>query len=96
MIEGLAKRLKSARANANYTRKQASELIGVSESLIGLYESGARQPSLDTLVKLAAWYKTSPDYLLGCESNERNMVLLDGLTEKQAQAVRNIVSAFRE
>ena len=46
MIQGLAKRLQIARINKELSRKQTAERIGVSESLIGLYESGSRQPSL--------------------------------------------------
>lgn len=39
MIQGLAKRLQIARINKELSRKQTAELVGVSESLIGLYES---------------------------------------------------------
>lgn len=53
MIQGLDKRLQISRINCNLTRKQVAELVGVSESIIGLYETASRQPSLSTLVKLA-------------------------------------------
>ena len=56
MIQGLAKRLQIARINKELSRKQTAELIDVSESLIGLYESGSRQPSLSVLMKLASLY----------------------------------------
>lgn len=95
MIEGLADRLKKSRANANYTRKQAASLIGVSESLIGLYESGVRQPSLATLIKLASWYKVSTDYLLGCETLDTNLISIDGLSDKQKQAIKLTLQVFR-
>lgn len=67
MITGLAKRLVIARANTGLSRKQIAERIGVTESTIGLYESGNRQPSLENLMKLASIYKVTTDYLLGCE-----------------------------
>ncbi len=84
MIQGLTKRLQIARINKELSRKQAAERIGVSESLIGLYESGSRQPSLSVLMKLASLYCVSTDYLLGCDTTEKNVISLEGLTDRQA------------
>ena len=95
MIQGLAKRLQIARINKELSRKQTAELIGVSESLIGLYESGSRQPSLTVLVKLASLYRVSADYLLGCEMTERNVLSLEGLSDRQIQAVTLTVQCFK-
>ena len=95
MIDGLANRLKCSRINVNLTRKQVSEIIDVSESLIGLYESGSRQPSLSALVKLATLYKVSTDYILGCEKKEKNFLSLVGLTDKQIQALNITIQCFR-
>ena len=95
MIAGLSKRLKSSRANANLSRKQIAEIIGVSESIIGLYESGARQPSLSALIKLAASYKVTTDYLLGCESKDKYTASLTGLNDQQIQAINLTIQCFR-
>lgn len=95
MIQGFDKRLQTARINCNLSRKQVSELIGCSESLIGLYESGNRQPSLSALMKLASVYKVSTDYLLGCESNEPGTLSLSGLTAKQISALKLTADCFR-
>ena len=96
MIRGLDKRLQISRINSNLTRKQVAELINVSESLIGLYESGSRQPSLSSLIKLASIYKVSTDYLLGCEIADSKQLSLDGLNEKQIQALNMTVQCFRK
>ena len=56
MIEGLDKRLQNSRINAGLSRAQIARLLGVSDSLIGLYETGVRQPSLSTLIKLSTIY----------------------------------------
>lgn len=95
MIQGLAKRLQIARINKELSRKQTAELVGVSESLIGLYESGNRQPSLSVLMKLASLYRVSTDYLLGCDMAEKKVLSLDGLTDRQIQAVMLTVQCFK-
>jgi len=95
MIQGLANRLQISRTNCNLTRKQVAELLGVSESLIGLYESGNRQPSLSALIKLAALYHVTTDYLLGCESPDNGCLSLTGLTDRQIQALTLTAQCFR-
>lgn len=95
MINNLGDKLKSARIQNNLSRKAIAERTGVSVSMIGLYESNVRQPSLGILVKLSAVYKVSVDYLLGTDSNTRNVLYLDGLTDKQINALKMTVDCFR-
>lgn len=95
MINGLNKRLQMSRINCNLSRKQVSELLDVSESLIGLYENASRQPSLNTLMKLASIYKVSTDYLLGCDNTEQEQLSLSGLTASQKQALKLTAKCFR-
>ena len=95
MIEGLANRLKSSRISVNLSRKQVGEIIGVSESMIGLYESGTRQPSLSAIIKLATLYKVTTDYLLGCEQTSNATISISGLNDQQIQVVRQTIHCFR-
>ena len=46
MIDGLGQRLKIARMQKKLSRKQVAEIIGVTASLIGMYETDERLPSL--------------------------------------------------
>lgn len=94
MLQNLGEKLKSARVNNNLSRNQVAELIGVSVSMIGHYETGERVPSVEILLKLASQYKVSVDYLLGNATNS-NSLSLDGLTYKQIQSVKQIVDCFR-
>lgn len=96
MYISLCNKLKAARENSKLSRKQVSELIGVSESMIGHYETGERQPSLSVLVKLAKQYKTSTDYLLGNNVIDNNTIALDGLSDKQKQVIRDTIECFRD
>lgn len=95
MIKGLGDRLLSSRNNSKLSRKQVADLLGVSTSLIGLYETDVRQPSLSALVKLASIYKVSTDYLLGCETVEKKTLSLTGLSDKQIKALTMTYECFR-
>ena len=46
MFENLGDKLTTLRVNQNLSRKQVAERVGVSLSMIGLYETGERQPSV--------------------------------------------------
>ncbi|HEY8435512.1 MAG TPA: helix-turn-helix transcriptional regulator, partial [Haloplasmataceae bacterium] len=52
-IETLSHRLKLARRRKKLTQRQLAALINLSPSTIALYETGKREPDLDTLRKLA-------------------------------------------
>lgn len=95
MLENLGDKLKTLRVNNQLTRKQVAELIGVSVSTIGLYESNERLPSIPVLVKLASQYKTSVDYLLNIDTSNKSALFLDGLTDKQIKALKMTAECFR-
>lgn len=96
MFNNLGAKLKSARINNNFTRKQVAELIGVTASIIGHYETGERVPSIPVLVKLAAQYKVSIDYLLdNTAAASNNTLSLDGLSAKQIQILKQTADCFR-
>ena len=95
MFEGLGGRLKNARLNSGLSRKQVAELTGVTVTTIGLCENGERLPSLHMIVKLAAHYRVSVDYLLGCGTGTADSLSLEGLTDKQVKALKLTVECFR-
>lgn len=43
--------------------------IGISRQSYGFYETGKREPDLNTLIKIARYFGVSTDYLLGIEQN---------------------------
>ncbi len=95
MFNDLGNKLKTLRVKNQLSRKQVADLVGVSVSTIGLYESDERLPSLPVLVKLATQYKTSVDYLLGVDSVSRDMLSLEGLNDKQIKALKLTADCFR-
>ena len=58
-------RLKELRLQGNHTQTEISKLLGISREAYSMYESGKRQPSLETLDILASFYQISVDYLIG-------------------------------
>lgn len=95
MFENLGIKLKTARMDNHLSRNQVAELVGISASMVGLYENGTRLPSLHVLVKLAAHYKVSVDYLLDLSTATTNTLSLDGLNPKQIKSLKMVYECFR-
>lgn len=62
--------IKNLREDADLTQHQIAQLLNISQTTYSRYESGKLDiPSL-SLIKLASFYKTSVDYLLGLTNNK--------------------------
>lgn len=58
-------RIRDLREDNDLTQKQVADYLNIKQNTYSQYETGARQIPTDTLKALAAFYKTSTDYLLG-------------------------------
>ncbi|MDY3618264.1 helix-turn-helix domain-containing protein [Agathobaculum sp.] len=58
-------RIRALREDNDFTQKQIGAVVGVSQRVYAYYESGERMVPPDVLCKLADFYQTSVDYLLG-------------------------------
>ena len=65
MGENFNDNLKEARLKRNLSQKEVADQIGVSKSTYSLYESGNREPSVQTIKKIADVLNVSADELLG-------------------------------
>lgn len=92
MIE-FGERLRNLRLEKNLTQKQLAAQIGVHNTIISFYEVGDRTPSPSVLVKLAATFHVTTDYLLGIEHHES--IDLSGLDENDKSLVRSLVDTLR-
>lgn len=63
-------RIRDMREDADLTQKQIAEYLMCDQSLYSKYERGERAVPLEIMVKLAQFYKTSIDYLVGL-TNDR-------------------------
>ena len=65
MGEKFNENLKNARERKGISQKEMSENIGVAKSTYSLYESGNREPNVQTIKKIADILNVSADELLG-------------------------------
>ena len=65
----LNERLKSLRLQSGVTQKAIADGIGVTPVSVQRFEYGSAKPKLDTVIKIADFFKVSVDYLLGRTSN---------------------------
>ena len=64
-MEKLFTRLKDLREDHDLSQEQIAEHLGMKQPQYSRYERGIRDIPTDVLIKLAAYYKTSTDYILG-------------------------------
>ena len=58
-------RLKEIREDKDLYQIDIAKVLNITQSQYSLYENGIRLIPVDKLVKLAKYYNTSTDYLLG-------------------------------
>ena len=68
-------RLKKLRVNRSMTQDELGLIFSpeLSQSTIGTYERGMRQPSLENLVVISKYFNVSTDYLLGISDEEKTI-----------------------
>lgn len=63
----IGEKIKELRKENGITQEELSKNIDVSTSMVGMYETNARKPSYEVLIKIAKYFKVSTDYLLNTE-----------------------------
>ncbi|MCM1234297.1 MAG: helix-turn-helix domain-containing protein [Ruminococcus flavefaciens] len=86
-------KLKELRANAGMTQQQLGAQIGVTKSVISYYELQERMPSPEILIKLAAVFHVSADYLLGIEKS--SVIDVSGLKDEDITMLKQMVVYMR-
>lgn len=64
-IEPIGTTIRRLRTERGWSQETLSRLVGVSANMPSRYETGAAEPSLDTLARLAQVFGVSADYMLG-------------------------------
>lgn len=85
--------LKLQRKKRGLTQKQLGDKLNVSEATISKYESNTATPPFETMRALAAILHVSLDFLYGNEAP--GAVSLHGLSQEQADIVRELIEIFR-
>ena len=58
-------RIKDIREDKDLTQKEIAQILGIQQNSYSQIENGTNNIQIDHLVKLANFYNTSTDYLLG-------------------------------
>lgn len=68
--------LRLLRQEWGFSQQELADRIGISKSSINMYERGEREPGIDTLKRIAAFYNVDIDFLLGKTSKRRKGLIL--------------------
>ncbi|WP_178371606.1 helix-turn-helix domain-containing protein [Desulfitobacterium chlororespirans] len=64
-------RIRDIREDHDLTQQQVAKYLRCDQSLYSKYERGERDVPLNVMIKLAKFYNTSIDYLVGLTENKR-------------------------
>lgn len=62
-------RIRDLRLDAGLTQKEVAKVVNVKQNTYSQYEIGVLNYPLDVVIKLAVYYGTSVDYLVGLTDN---------------------------
>lgn len=85
--------LKKLREETGVTQKQLAETIGVSQQSINKYENHNIEPDIETLIRLADFFQTSVDYLIGHSQLRRKIEVMHPFDLNEEEG--NIITQWR-
>ena len=104
--------LKKLREDASISQKAVADAIGVSQQSVNKYENHNIEPDIETLIRIADFFETSVDYLIGhttvrrkieevhvFELNDRESKVMEqyrSLTSKQKACVDIVMDSYSE
>lgn len=74
--------LTELRKKRKWSLQDTADQLGIAKSTYAGYESGYREPSLQSLAQIADLFETSVDYLLGRTKEEQDSLELTNLVKK--------------
>lgn len=95
MGEYFNENLKLAREQKGLSQKDVAEKIGVAKSTYSLYESGNREPNVQTIKKIADVLDVSADELLGIDTEPTTIAAhFDGteFTEDELKEIKQFAA----
>ena len=88
-------RLKELREKNNLTLRALGQKVNMSSSRLSQYETGKREPKLETWQKLADFFNVPVDYLLGI-SKDKSTLTIDDLNPEEQDAYERITDLLSQ
>lgn len=66
----IQERIREARKKQGLTQKQLAERMGVTQSMVGQYETNRQPPKITTIIKIASALNVDVTYLISGENND--------------------------
>jgi len=80
-------RLKKAREYTGITQKEAANALKISQSAYAHYESGNREPNLETVAMLTKLFDVNSDWLLGLSSDSGVNAMRQVIEERERERI---------
>lgn len=83
-------KLKELRKKNSFTQSEVAQKLQLTRPTYNAYEQNICEPNIDTLIKLADFYHTSIDYLVG--HNTRHIIDTSGLSLDKIKVINKIIN----
>ena len=86
----LNERIRELREATGLTQVELARKLSVTKQSVSNWENNNILPSIEMLVKIAAFFSVSTDYLL--ELDQRKYIEVSGLTDQELAHIQQIIS----
>ncbi|HIY32572.1 MAG TPA: helix-turn-helix transcriptional regulator [Candidatus Evtepia faecavium] len=95
-IDRLGDTIRAARMKKGYTQETFAEMLDITPVHLANIEGSRRKPSVPLLFQMMSLLDFSVDALVFPQQEEENILHLDGLTDRQAEALIRLVETMKE
>ena len=92
----LGNTIRTARMKKGYTQEELSEMLDITPGHLKHMESGKRKPSIPILFQMMKILDFSVDELIFPDCQKEECIYLDGLSQKQKEAVIHLIDSMRD
>ena len=95
-MNNFAKIFKQIRLENGMTQQEMAQLLGVSRSAIGMYETNDREPNLETVILISEKFKVSLKYLLTGNISDSECYDLDKIKLNENINARKLFDNYKQ
>ena len=92
----LREAIRNERKDKRITQEELAEMLEVSPTHVKHIESGHRKPSVELLFRMVQLLDISLDAVLLDKTQPKRVLYLDGLTDREAEAIENLIALFKK